>query len=257
MQTFQNRVALITGAASGLGRQLALTLARQGALIAGVDRQAEGLAQLEAELPGPGKATALADVTDPASLHQAVKQLETRLGPVDLLIASAGIGKETSALNYHAATIEEIIKINLVGVVHSVDAVLPGMLERKRGHLVAISSVASFRGFPRMAGYCASKAGVNALFDSLRIELKPLGIDVTTICPCWVRTPMTANLQIPTPDILEVEDAAQQIVQALKRRDPFFAFPAKAASRARLAGMLPSRLSDWLVSRLMKDYDRK
>ncbi len=76
-----------------------------------------------------------------------------------------------------------MIRVNLVGVANSIAAVTAGMLERRRGQIVAISSLASFRGFPHMAGYCASKAGVNALLDSLRVELKPLGIDVTTICP--------------------------------------------------------------------------
>src|SRR5262249_39253247 len=146
--------------------------------------------------------------------------------------------------------IETIVRVNLIGVSNSVAAVLPGMIERRRGHLVGISSLASYRGLPRMAGYCASKAGLNALLDALRVELKPCGIAVTTICPGWVRTAMTANVDIPMPGILEVDDAAHRIVEAIHRRRPFFAFPRPSARQVRFLGLLPSRASDWLLARL-------
>ena len=152
---------------------------------------------------------AVADVTDRAALFAAVRDLESRLGPTDLLIASAGVGMETSALNFDAAVFETVVRVNLIGVANSVAAMLPGMLERKRGHLVGLSSLASYRGLPLMAGYCASKSGLNALFDALRVELKPHGIATTTVCPGWIRTPMTANLRIPVPKMLDVTDAAR------------------------------------------------
>ncbi|HZT80250.1 MAG TPA: SDR family oxidoreductase, partial [Gemmataceae bacterium] len=181
MQSFANQVALVTGAGSGLGRQLALRLAAEGARIAAVDLSAEALAKLTAELAGKPVATAVADVADVNALRAAVPQLEQQLGPVDLLIANAGIGRETSALAFRAEDVAAQVNVNLIGVANSIDAVLPGMLARRRGHLAAISSLASYRGLPKMAGYCASKAGVNNLLDGLRLELKPLGIAVTTI----------------------------------------------------------------------------
>src|SRR5579884_515992 len=135
-------VALITGAGSGIGRQLALALARDGYRIAALDLQPAGLESLAKEL---SCATAVADVTEPASLNAAVADLETRVGPTDLLIASAGVGIETSGLNYRADDIAKVINVNLIGVSNSIAAVLPGMLQRGRWHLVALSSVASFR----------------------------------------------------------------------------------------------------------------
>src|SRR5262249_6035278 len=163
MSSFSNRVALVTGAGSGLGRQLALTLAGEGAAIAAVDLTAEPLAALAADLPNRPVAWAIADVTDRGALAQALAELQSRLRPIDLLIANAGIGIETTALAFRAADIEAQIRVNLIGVANSIEAVLPGMIERKGGHLVAISSLASYRGLPKMAGYCASKAGVNSL----------------------------------------------------------------------------------------------
>jgi NAD(P)-dependent dehydrogenase (short-subunit alcohol dehydrogenase family) len=254
MPLFANRIALITGAGSGLGRQLALTLAEEGAAIAAIDLQAEPLAALESELKGKLVACAVADVTERAALHPAVAELRQRLGPIDLLIANAGIGIETSALAYRAADIEAQIRVNLIGVVNSIDAVLPEMIERKQGQIVAISSLASYRGLPRMAGYCASKAGVNALLDALRVELQPLGLSVTTICPGWIRTPLTANIAVPHPHMMEVADAARQIAAAIHQRRRFFAFPRPMVRQLRWLRWLPCGLSDWLTIRGMQRF---
>jgi NAD(P)-dependent dehydrogenase (short-subunit alcohol dehydrogenase family) len=257
MSSFANQVILITGAASGIGRQLALTLAAEGAAIAAVDLQPESLTALAADLSGKRCAWAVADVTDCAALHAAVGQLAERLGPIDVLVACAGVGFETSALNFHGGDFEKIIRINLIGVANSVDAVLPEMLARRQGHLVALSSCASFRGLPRMAGYCASKAGVNALMDSLRVELKSQGISVTTICPGWIRTPMTAQINTPMPDMLELEDAVQRMVQAIRRRRPLVVFPRSTAFKVRLLRWLPAGISDWLLGKMVQRIEGK
>src|SRR5205807_8543728 len=111
-----------------------------------------------------------------------------------------------------------------------------------------------YRGMPFMAGYCASKSGVNALFDSLRVELKPHGIAATTICPGWIRTPMTANLRFPVPKMLEVSDAARRILKAIDRRQAFLAFPAEMRRGLRLLRWLPPGISDWLVERMVRRH---
>jgi NAD(P)-dependent dehydrogenase (short-subunit alcohol dehydrogenase family) len=257
MASFANRTVLITGAGSGIGRQLALNLAAEGAAIAAVDRVPEALDTLEREMAGKPFARAVADVTDRATLREAVTGLEGSLGPPDLLIASAGIGSETSALDFKAEAIEDLIRVNLLGVANSIEAVLSGMIERQSGHLVAISSLASYRGLPKMAGYCASKAGVNALLDSLRIELKPVGIAVTTICPGWIRTPLTANVEAAQPFLMELDDAAGHILGAIRRRLPFYAFPRRAVRRVRLLRWLPSGLSDWLTDWGIRRLEQK
>jgi NAD(P)-dependent dehydrogenase (short-subunit alcohol dehydrogenase family) len=249
MEPFRDRVALVTGAASGIGRAVALALAGQGARVAALDIQAKGLEALAGELTGRPLATAVADVTDLAGTRAAVADLEAQLGPTDLLLAAAGVGRETSAINFRAEDVAAMIAANLVGVANTIDAVLPGMRERGAGHLAAVSSLASYRGLPRMAGYCASKAGVNALLDALRVELLPLGIAVTTICPGWVRTPMTAGLPIPASAMMDVGEAARRIVAALAARRSFVAFPARLAWQVWLLRHLPRGLSDNIVRR--------
>ena len=257
MTAFANRVTLITGAGSGLGKELALQLGKQDAIIAGVDLAPEPLAALEGQLPAGKFAWQIADVTDRDALGPAVAKLQERLGPVDLLFANAGVGAGTSALDFRAADFERIIRVNLIGVANSIEAVLPGMLERKRGHIVGMSSLASFRGIPRMAGYCASKAGVNSLMDALRVELRETGIHVTTICPGWVRTPLTDQVDHAMPDLMEVDYAVTQILKAVARRTPFYAFPGSSARRIRIAGMLPCGISDWLIFRFLRSLKKR
>lgn len=245
---------LITGAGSGLGRALAQVLTAAGAKVAGIDCRPDGLHELAAELPQV--VVALADVADASAMRQAVGQLQDRLGPVDVLIANAGIGRENSATNFRPEDFEAQVRVNLIGVANTLAAVLPGMLHRRRGHLVAISSLASYRGFPRMAGYCASKAGVNALMDVMRVELEPLGIHVTTICPGWIRTPMTAHIGIHPSYMMDVAAAAQRIVRTIEQRRAFDAFPGRSARRAGLLRLLPCRLSDWLTRRAVERMTR-
>jgi NAD(P)-dependent dehydrogenase (short-subunit alcohol dehydrogenase family) len=250
MSEFAQEVILITGAASGIGRELSRQLLKEGARIAALDRQADALEELEREWKQPNFAWAAADVTDRAALHQAVQDLETRLGPVDRLIACAGIGQATPAESFPGEVFEAVIRVNLVGVANSIQAVLPGMIQRRRGHLVALSSLASFRGIPLLAGYSASKAGVNALMDSLSVELKPHGIHVSTICPGWIRTPMTTPIAEFLPRMLTVEEATRQILTAVRRRQRFTAFPARDSLMLRLLRMLPPSAGDWFFGRM-------
>jgi short-subunit dehydrogenase len=252
MNAGKTRVALITGAGSGIGRELARTLAAEGTAIAAIDKKSEGLAELAEEMHRQNRTMAweVADVTDAITLRQKVGGLEERLGPVDLLIANAGVGLETSALCLQPEDVTTVLQVNLLGVAHSIAAVLPGMLKRRSGHIVGISSLASFRGVPRMLAYCASKSGVNAFLEGLRVEVKSYNIAVTIICPGWVKTPMTANIRGPRLDMMEADAAARLIVAAIRKRRKFFAFPNSLAWRLRLLRWLPCSVSDWLIAKM-------
>jgi NAD(P)-dependent dehydrogenase (short-subunit alcohol dehydrogenase family) len=247
MNSFANRVVLITGAAQGIGRQLALDLAREGAAIAGVDRDADLLAALAADLHGKRVASAVADVTDRDGLRQAVVHLEAGLGPIDVLIANAGIGRKVTARDFHAEDVAAQVRVNLLGVANAIEAVLPGMIARRQGHLVVISSLASYHGLPGMSGYCASKAGVSALVDGLRVELRPLGIATTTICPGWIRTRLTEQVDAAMPGLMELPDATRRMLEAIRQRKPFCAFPTGSLWRVRALAWLPTAVGDWLL----------
>ena len=114
------------------------------------------------------------------------------------------------------ADVEEMVRINLLGVVYTLSAALPDMLARKKGHLVAISSLAGYRGLPGESAYCASKAAVNAYMDGLRIHLRGTGVRATTVCPGFVKTPMTAKTDpAHMPQLMDAATAARRIIRAI------------------------------------------
>ena len=142
----------------------------------------------------------------------AIREVAARLGPVDLLVANAGVGAPTLLEPFNVAEMEKMFRVNTLGVVYAIEAVLPEMLRRGRGHLAAVSSLAAYKGLPGESAYCASKAAVNTFMEGLRIQLRGKGIAVTTICPGFVRTPMTAVNEFPMPFVMEADEAARRIV---------------------------------------------
>jgi short-subunit dehydrogenase len=251
--SFANQVAVITGASSGIGRALATALARQGTRVGLVARrrtEMENLAQEIAEAGGTA-AVAPADVADRAQVLDAVGAIAAQLGPVDLLVANAGVGAPTLLEPPNIADVEKMFRVNLLGVVYAIEAVLPEMLRRGRGHLSAVSSLAAYKGLPGESAYCASKAAVNTYLEGLRIQLRGRGIAVTTICPGFVRTPMTAVNDFHMPFLLEADEAARRIVRALGRRAKVYNFPWPTTALMKLTRWLP----DWVLARGMQKYN--
>ena len=219
--------AVVTGASAGIGRAVAVALARQGVRVGAVARRADLLSELAAEVRSAGGTieTAVADVADRDGLHAAIRSLSTALGPVDLLFANAGIARPSGADPMNVAGDEAMVRTNFFGVVYAIEAVLPDMLARGRGHLVGVSSLAAYKGLPGSAGYSASKAAVNAYLEGLRIELRPKGVAVTAVCPGFIRTDMTADKTHPMPFLMTADEAARRIVRALPRRPAVYDFP--------------------------------
>jgi short-subunit dehydrogenase len=142
-----------------------------------------------------------------------------------LLVANAGVAVPSGVGPHHVEAVEQTMRVNFLGVVYAFDAVLDAMLSRGTGHLVAISSLAAYKGLPRSAAYCASKAAVNSYCEALRIELRPRGVAVTAVCPGFVATPMTESNPRPMPMLLSPDEAARRILVALRRKPAVFAFP--------------------------------
>jgi NAD(P)-dependent dehydrogenase (short-subunit alcohol dehydrogenase family) len=251
---FAGRVVLVTGAGAGIGREFARSLTAAGARVGAIDLRPDALADLAKERAGQPLATAAADVTDAPGLAAAVAKLEGELGPADILIANAGIFRLTSANHFDPADFAAQIQVNLIGVANSFAAVLPGMKKRRAGQLVAISSLASYYGLPYMWGYCASKAGVSALCEGLRAELAPRGIAVTTVCPGFIKTDIGFGVSISKPpSMMPVEYAVGRMLDAVRRRRAFVAFPATTVWRLRFLRCLPRAVGDWMV---LRDFRR-
>jgi short-subunit dehydrogenase len=247
---WKEKVVLVTGASSGIGRALAVELGRRGARVGLTARRADELLKVAAEVErAGGEALALAaDVRNAGEMKAVATRLRERWGGTELLIANAGMSTTTFGARLEAGEAGEVISINVIGVVNSVAAVLPDMLGRGRGHLVAISSLAAYRGLPKSGAYSASKAAVSTFFESLRVDLRGEGIDVTVIHPGFIRTPMTANRKRKLPFLLEVEDAACRILRAVERRARSYAFPWQLAGLVRLMKHLPNAVYDRLAS---------
>src|SRR5262249_1233018 len=183
----------------------------------------------------------------------AVASLHTQLGPIGLMVANAGVGKQTFLDPVNIADVEAMVRVNLLGVVYSFAAVMPEMLARKSGHLVAISSLAGYRGLPGESAYCASKAPVNVYLDGLRIHLRDTGVKVRTVCPGFVKTPMTATNTFHMPGLMEADDAARRIVRAIKAGRKVYNFPWLLHLLVKLSRWLP----DWAMQRMMADYNEE
>lgn len=246
-----NKVVLITGASSGIGRGLAVELARRGAAVGLLARRAELLREIVAKIePTGGRALALAcDVTNAAAVRDAADQLSSSFGPIDVLIANAGVASADQAEELKAEQVAGLINVNVIGVVNSVTAVLGGMLARGRGQLVAISSLAAYRGLPKSAAYCSSKAAVSAFFESLRLDLEPKGIAVTIIHPGFIKTPLTAGRKAQMPFLMELDDAVEKIVRAIQKQKKSYAFPWQLATIVRAGMVMPIFMYDWISRR--------
>ena len=242
---------MITGASSGIGRGLAVELARRGAKLGLIARRAEALAELVREIENAnGKAISLpADVMDAESLSAAAIQLRSALGPIDVLIANAGVGATVDGAALKGSTVASVINVNVLGAANSVEAVVPEMVKRGTGHLVVISSLAAYRGLPKSAAYCASKAAVSAFFESLRLDLQPRGIDVTIIHPGFIKTQLTAGRHAQMPFLMELEDAVTKIIGAIEKRKKSYAFPWQLASIVRAGMIMPNFMYDWISRR--------
>ncbi len=253
---FKDRVVLVTGAASGMGRALCELMGAGGATLALVDRDAAGLKSLEISLAAAGIrcASAVADVRVRAQVKAAVDNVAGRLGSIDILVASAGICGLATVDDLRVEKLEEIVQVNFLGVVYTIEAVLPEMLRRKSGHLVGISSLAAFRGLPFEGAYCASKAALAAYLESLRPALRRRGIAVTTIFPGFVQTPLLADLVVTAGDnafkgVVDVGTAARKIAAAVGRRRRVYCFPWTTSWLTHAALLLPPRAYDWVMTR--------
>ena len=249
---WSNQVVLITGASSGIGRELAFELARRGAKLGLVARRAELLHEIISEMEPSSRANAIAlpaDVQSAQSMRATAECLIEQFGRVDVLIANAGIGVTNPGAEFDADKLASVINVNLIGAANSVAAVLPEMVTRRAGHLVAISSLAAYRGLPKSAAYCASKAGVSAMFESLRLDLAPLGIEVTIIHPGFIKTPLTAGRQAKLPWLMDVTDAVNKMLRAIEKRKKSYAFPWQLATIVRAGMIMPNFLYDWISSR--------
>ncbi|MCP2045771.1 3-ketoacyl-ACP reductase [Pontibacter sp. HSC-36F09] len=221
MESLKGKSALITGAGKGIGKAIAIALAKEGVNVGLLARTKSQLEEVANELKAHGvkAAVAPADVTDINSVNEAVKKIGAELGPIDILINNAGIGKFGKFLELEPTEWENIIRVNLMGAYYVTRAVLPEMIERQTGDIINISSTAGQRGAAVTSAYSASKFALIGLSESLMQEVRKHNIRVSTLTPSTVATDMAIDLKLTdgNPErVMQPEDFAELIVAQLK-----------------------------------------
>lgn len=251
MTFWTNKTVMITGASSGIGKGLALEIASRGGRLGLIARRDDVLNELVSQIKAQGgNAIAVAaDVRDPKGVRAAADRFRAELGPIDVMIANAGVATTDPVANLNSEQVAEVININVLGAVNSVTAVLPEMTERGSGQLVAIASLAGYRGLAKSAAYCASKAAMSSFFESLRIDLRHTGVTVTVIYPGFIKTPLTAGRMAKMPYLMELDDAVKKIVAAIEKGKKVYAFPWQLATIVRSGLVMPAAMYDWIAER--------
>ncbi len=244
----------ITGGGDGIGRALALRLCDDGATVAISGRRDGALAAVVAESENrPGKLLAFPlDVTDRAVVAKTADEIEEQIGPLHLVVFNAGTHQQMQADQYTADVFEKLIRVNVMGVVHGIETMLPRFRARKYGHIAVVSSVAGYRGLPYASAYGATKAALINMCESLKPELDAAGITLTVVNPGFVRTPLTDKNDFSMPFLMEPEDAADRIADGLAAGKFEITFPRRFTWCLKLARCLPYFLYFALTRRLLK-----
>jgi NAD(P)-dependent dehydrogenase (short-subunit alcohol dehydrogenase family) len=232
------KVAWVVGGSSGIGAAVARELVCRGATVAISARRKEQLH----DVAGGDMLVLPADVTDAASVSAAAARVRQELGPIDLAVLSAGYWKPMDPADWDTDVFDQHLRVNLTGMSNAIAAVLPGMLQRHHGVIAGIASVAGYRGLAGAEAYGATKAAQINLLESLRLHIARTGVHVTTICPGFVRTDLTAGNPFPMPFIIDAGQAARSICDGLERERTEIAFPTPMALLMKTARLVPVRV---------------
>ena len=217
---------VITGASSGLGAALARYYAKPGVRLALLGRHEERIKETakSCEQFGATVQAILVDVTDKESMTDCLTALDS-FTPIDLIIANAGISGGMGGEGESEAQVRAIFSVNVDGVMNTLQPVIPRMVARKKGQIAIMSSLAGIRGLPSAPAYSASKAAVRFYGEGLRGYLGKAGVDVSVICPGYIKTPLTDKNTFPMPFIMDADIAAARIAKGLARNQSRIAFP--------------------------------
>lgn len=253
MPAWQN--ALVTGAGSGIGRGIALELARSAVpLVCLVGRRREPLEETAAAVAaiGVGARVLPLDLADCDAAVAALRALDREIGGLDLVIANAGVGAPPGAAPFAWETLRDPLHVNLCGAAATLTANLEAMVARRRGHLVAVGSISAYGALPGSAAYCTPKAGLGMLLDCLRMDLSPYDVAVTQLRLGFVNTAMVAHSTHPMPQLLEVDEVARVAVRRLARRPREIVLPRALGALVRTAALPPGAVRDALVSAIAR-----
>ena len=247
LRDWQGQTVWIVGASTGIGRATASALHRAGARVTVSARKAEALAAFVAQHPG-SQALAL-DATDPAAVARAATDLLSQ-GPLDCVVYCAGHYQAMRAEAIDVADVQRHLAVNYLGAVYLLDAVLPALLARGRGHISLVGSVAGYRGLPNSLAYGPTKAALINLAENLYLDLRPRGLGVSIVNPGFVETPLTAGNAFSMPALITPEQAAKAMLAGWRSGAFELHFPKRFTRWMQALRLLPDRLFFALVRRV-------
>ncbi|MGE0734346.1 MAG: SDR family NAD(P)-dependent oxidoreductase [Alphaproteobacteria bacterium] len=246
--------AWITGASSGIGRELALQLARAGWLVLASARNGPGLAELAKEAgDDAGRIVACPlDVTVSSAVAAAATAITDAHGAPDLVVLNAGTYIPMSPETFSAVQFRMQLDVNLMGAVNVLEALLPALIARRRGHVVLVASVAGYRGLPTSEAYGATKAALINLAESLKLDLARHDIKVQLVNPGFVATPLTAKNSFKMPFLMPVDRAAARMIAGMASDRFEITFPKRFTWQLKALRLLPYRVYFWLARKITK-----
>ncbi len=248
---FSNKNILVTGASSGIGYSLVKKLAAEKCNLALAARREEILDELAGQLKNTGsKIIAFpCDVTIKEEVKRTIDEIVNQFGSIDLAILNSGVSTRSPINFYNSDDAKKIFDVNVIGLVNCLEALLPYYIKNRKGIIAGVSSLADGRGFPKSGFYCASKAAASLILESVRIELAEHNVKVITVKPGFVKTPMTGKNDFKMPFLMDVEKAAQIIMDGIKKEKRIIQFPLPTVLGAKILKMLPDSIFDLIAKR--------
>lgn len=247
----QGQTVWLIGASSGIGAALAPKLTAQGARLAISARREAELEKVAAACAPARVLVKPLDVTDAPAVEAVYQDLAAALGRVDVVIYSAGQWAKADVTTFDVEAAVKQIDVNYLGLLRVAGAVMPDMIARRSGAIAGMASVAGYAGLPRAAAYSSSKAGVIAFLQSIRMELKKFGVEVITLSPGFVETPLTDKNDFTMPFMLKADDAADRIVEGLLKGDVEVHFPKRLSIPMKIWTALPRPAFEYIAGKMM------
>jgi len=250
----EGKTVLITGASSGIGRELAVQLAAKNNRLLLVARREERLRELVQSLPeDQDHRIYVCDVSVQKEVESVCQRITGEGIDIDVLLLNAGVSGKFLVDDFDMENFRNIFEVNFFGVVYFVKYLLPGMLKRNSGTVAAVSSLAGYRGMPKSAPYAASKAALSNFIESLRIDLWKTGINCVLISPGFVVSEMTAKNRFTMPFMMETGKAVRRIIRGLEKEKPEICFPLCMTVFAKISRLLPYHLYARIMQNRRKD----
>lgn len=252
LSPLNRKVVWLTGASSGIGEALAFELAERGAYVALSARRQEILEGIAREIVSRGGKAAVfpLDVENLEAVKESAVRIESAFGEINCLIANAGTHIFSKPEHFDSKEYLRLMNINYGGMLHSIEAVLPKMIERKNGQIVGMCSLAGYRGLPRAAAYGASKAAMIHFLESIRFHLKPLGLKISIVNPGFVKTPLTDKNDFYMPFLIDAAKAAKIICDGIECEKREISFPFPFNWILKFVRLLPDTIYEKVINRL-------